>query len=187
MYSSLDKYQLQEEEAKVPLNRVIHQGLARLAARWPALSDKLVASFTPMESTTIPWCPVEKPLERSKIALVTTAGIHHGNQQAFDMMDAMGDPSFRIIDPETIAEDYRVTHDYYDHRDADRDLNIVFPITRLKEMLAERCVGAVSEMHFSFMGHITGHHVGTLVSRTAPQVARMLKDMKVDAVLLTPA
>jgi D-proline reductase (dithiol) PrdB len=169
------------------LKRFIHQALTLLAARWPALSDILVSSFDPLESITIPWCPVEKPLERSKIALVTTAGIHHQRQPAFDMLDGMGDPSFRIIDPETIARDYRITHDYYDHRDADRDLNIVFPITRLKEMVAARCAGAVAERHFSFMGHITGHHVGTLVDRTAPRVARMLKDMEVDAVLLTPA
>jgi D-proline reductase (dithiol) PrdB len=169
------------------LKRIFHQGLARLAARWPALKDKLVASFSPLQSKSVPWCPVNKSLARSKIALVTTAGIHHRGQRPFDMKDSQGDPSFRIIDPETIADDYRITHDYYDHRDADRDLNVVFPIVRLKEMLAGHLVGAVSEMHFSFMGHIDGHHVATLVNRTAPRVARMLKEMKVDAVLLTPA
>jgi D-proline reductase (dithiol) PrdB len=171
----------------VPLKRLFHQGLARLAARWPALSNKLVASFNPVESTTVPWSPVKKSLEQSKIALVTTAGIHHKGQPPFDMKDSLGDPSFRIIDPETIAGDYQITHDYYDHRDADKDLNIIFPITRLKEMHSMHCVGAVAEMHFSFMGHIDGRHVETLVNRTAPQVARMLKDLEVDAVLLTPA
>jgi len=87
----------------------------------------------------------------------------------------------------SIADDYTITHDYYDHRDADRDLNIVFPITRLKEMQRAGYIGSVSDMHFSFMGHIDGHHVGTLVNRTAPQVVRILKDLKVDVVLLTPA
>jgi hypothetical protein len=89
------------------VKRLFHQGLARLAARWPAQKDKLVASFNPLESTTIPWCPVDKPPERSKIALVTTAGIHHRRQRPFDMKDSEGDPSFRIIDPETIAGDYQ--------------------------------------------------------------------------------
>jgi len=169
------------------MKRIFNQGLAHLAARWPALSDKLVASFNPVESTTIPWCPVNKSLAQSKIALVTTAGIHHKDQQPFDMADAKGDPTFRIIDAQTIAGDYKITHDYYDHGDADRDLNIVFPITRLKEMHTAGCIGAISDMHFSFMGHIDGRHVETLVNRTAHQVVRILKELQVDVVLLTPA
>jgi len=171
----------------MPMKRILHQGLARLASRWPALSDRLVASFSPVESTTVPWCAVKKPLEQSKVALVTTAGIHHKDQHPFDMTDPMGDPTFRIVDAQSIAADYKITHDYYDHRDADRDLNIVFPITRLKEMQTAGRIGAVSDMHFSFMGHIDGRHVATLVNRTAPQVVRILKDLQVDIVLLTPA
>lgn len=167
--------------------RIYHQSLARLALYWPALSKKLVDSFKPMESATIPWTPVTKPLETSKVAMVTTAGIHHRGQIPFEMGDSDGDPAFRSIDSRAIEDDYTITHDYYDHRDADRDLNIVFPIRRLKEMQAAGCIGMLSENHFSFMGHIAGHHVTTLVNSTGPQVARMLKDMEVDVVLLTPA
>ena len=169
------------------MKRMIHQGLSRMAARWPALSDKLVASFNPVESTTIPWSPVSKPLEKSKIALVTTAGIHHKDQQPFDMADSDGDPTFRIIGAHTIAGDYKITHDYYDHQDAEEDLNIVFPITRLTEIRDAGFIGTMADMHFSFMGHINGRHVETLVNRTAPQVVRILKEMQVDVVLLTPA
>lgn len=169
------------------LKRYFHQGLSRLAAHWPALSHKLVASFNPMESTSVPWCPVQKPLAQSKVALVTTAGIHHRNQPPFDMLDANGDPSYRAIDGGTIAGDYAITHDYYDHRDADRDLNIVFPITRLQEMQATGGIGAIADTHFSFMGHIDGRHVDTLVQETAPQVVEELKAQRINAVLLTPA
>jgi len=169
------------------LKRIYHQGLARLAGRWPALSDQLVASFRPRREITIPWCPVRKPPAQSKIALVTTAGLHHRGQRPFDMLDPQGDPTFRIIDGETIATDFAITHDYYDHRDADRDLNIVFPIIRLKEMLAAGILGALSERHFGFMGHITGDHVARLTEEFAPRVAAMSREDRVDAVLLTPA
>jgi D-proline reductase (dithiol) PrdB len=103
------------------------------------------------------------------------------------MTDSMGDPTFRVIDAGTITGDYTITHDYYDHRDADRDLNIVFPIERLEELHAIGCIGGLSDMHFSFMGHIDGRHVETLLNRKVPRVARILKDLQVDAVLLTPA
>ena len=167
--------------------RIYHRSLALLAVYWPALSKKLVDAFKPVESVTIPWTPVTKPLETSKIAIVTTAGIHHRGQIPFNMGDRDGDPTFRSIDNRTIENDYMITHDYYDHRDADRDLNIIFPIRRLKEMQAAGRIGELSENHFSLMGHIDGHHVSTLTNSTAPQVARSLKNMEVDVVLLTPA
>jgi len=37
------------------------------------------------------------------------------------------------------------------------------------------------------MGHIQGSHINALMDETAPQVAAMLKQDRVDAVLLTPA
>jgi len=169
------------------IKRIINQGLARLAARWPALSDRMVASFKPLEMASVPWTAVTKPLDQSTITLVTTAGLHHNGQEPFNMQDDQGDPSFRVIDTQTIENDYKITHDYYDHRDADQDLNIVFPITRLKEMQAAGCIGAVAEEHFSLMGHIDGPHVQTLINRTAPRIARRLRDAGADYVLLTPA
>jgi D-proline reductase (dithiol) PrdB len=169
------------------VRRVIHQGLARLAFKWPYLSDRLIRSFVPLESEESPWAEVSKPLNQSRIALVTTAGLHHRSQQKFNMKDPCGDPSFRVLDVAGIERDYAITHDYYDHWDVERDLNIVLPVARLTEMQAAGCIGSLAERHFSFMGHVKGPHVDTLVGETAPRVAAMLKQDQVDAVLLTPA
>lgn len=164
----------------------MHQGMARLAFKWPYLSDRLTRSFAPLEFEEIPWAEVSKPLNQSKIAVVTTAGLHHSSQEKFDMGDSHGDPSFRVLDTATIEKDFRITHDYYDHRDAERDLNVVFPLARLKEMRASGLIGALAAWHYSFMGHIDGPHIATLINKTAPQVAAMLVQERVDAVLLTP-
>lgn len=168
------------------LNRLKNQGIARLSSSFPAFAKHLIASYSPIESADIPWTPVTKPLSASKIALVTTAGIHHGHQKPFNMSDPTGDPTFRIIDTETIEEDYMITHDYYDHRDADIDLNIIFPVTRLKEMAAAGIIGSVAERHFSFMGHITDSHIEKLIEKSAPEVAAGFLQDHVDVVLLTP-
>ena len=122
----------------------------------------------------VPWCPVTKPLAASTIALVTTAGVHHAHQRPFDMLDRNGDASFRVIDPAAIAESWVITHDYYDHRGADRDLNVVFPVDRLREMEAAGVIGGVARRHLSFMGHIQGGRVSDLVDKTAPEAAGML-------------
>lgn len=169
------------------IRSITNRVLARLAAKWPCLADRLTASYDPLESKEIPWTEVTKPLNRSRIALVTTAGVHHRSQPKFNMLDRSGDPSFRVLDAATIENDYTITHDYYDHRDAERDLNVVFPITRLKEMQRSGTIGTLARLHFGFMGHILGPHVDTLMGETAPRVAAMLKENRVDAVLLTPA
>jgi D-proline reductase (dithiol) PrdB len=120
------------------------------------------------------------------VALVTTAGVHHRDQPPFDMRNPDGDPSFRAIDGSHPVSDLMITHDYYDHRDADKDINIVFPIQRLRELEKEGVIGGIASTHYGFMGHILGEHVQTLVNRSAPQVARKLKEDGVDVVLLTP-
>jgi D-proline reductase (dithiol) PrdB len=79
-----------------------------------------------------------------------------------------------------------ITHDYYDHRDAEQDLTVLFPIQRVRELVAKGHIGSLATC-YGFMGHIEPPHVATLTQQTAPQVAAKLKQESVDAVLLSPA
>lgn len=150
------------------------------------LSRKFTASYEPWKSLDIPWTPVATALENSKISVVTTAGLHHKDQEPFDMKDRDGDPSYRVIDIARPLSSVMITHDYYDHSDADRDINIVFPVERLREFEMEGLIGQIADYHYGFMGHITGKHILTLISKTAPEVAARLKKDNVNIVLLTP-
>jgi len=160
--------------------------IAKLATRFPFFGDLLVSGHRVRESKEIPWTPVRKALRDSVFALVTTAGVHHRDQKPFDMKDPSGDPSFRTIDARRPFSDLMITHDYYDHTDADRDTNIVFPLERLREFENEGIIGRVADTHYGFMGHIRGPHIETLIARTAPEVAGLLRADAVDGVLLTP-
>jgi len=120
------------------------------------------------------------------VAVVTTSGVHHRDQEPFDMNDSYGDPTFRAIDVQRPLRDLMITHDYYDHSDADKDINIVFPIERLQEMELEGVIGKVADTHYGFMGHIEGPHIHTLINKMAPAVAKRLREDDVDVVLLTP-
>jgi D-proline reductase (dithiol) PrdB len=162
--------------------------IAKVITRYPGLAQRFITAYEPWESgEPIPWAPPRKPLRECKLALVTTSGVHHGSQTPFDMQDSEGDPSFRAIDGATIGKDYRISHDYYDHSDAEKDLNIVFPLDRLRELQQEGVIGRLAETHYSFMGHIDGRHIATLIGTTARQVADRLRHDGVDLVLLTPA
>lgn len=160
--------------------------LGKLFTRFPALLEWWAKSHDFVINVDTPWVPLRKDPKDSRIALVTTAGVHLRSQPPYDMEDKEGDPTFRDIPAETRIDDLMITHNYYDHQDADQDINVVLPMERLRELEAEGAIGGIAPRHFSFMGHIIGRHIDTLVNRTGPEVARMLKTDGVEAVFLTP-
>jgi D-proline reductase (dithiol) PrdB len=169
------------------LLRVQNRFFALLFSRFPGLTARWLKRQKLDDYGPPPWSPLQRPLRDCTIVLVTTAGVHLKEDEPFTMADKEGDPTFRIIPRDTQRQRLCITHDYYDHRDADKDLNIVFPVDRLAELAAEGVIGKVAPFHYSFMGHIDGRHVPRLLSVTAPEVARRLKCEQVDVVVLTPA
>ena len=151
-----------------------------LADLWARRADVLVNAETP-------WTPLRKDPRECAVALVTTAGVHLPSDAPFDMRDRRGDPSYREIPADTPGRLLSITHDYYDHRDADRDVNVVFPVDRLRELAAGGEIGRLAPAHYSFMGHVTGPHVPTLRDASSREVARKLGGAGVDLALLSPA
>jgi D-proline reductase (dithiol) PrdB len=170
------------------MSRVKNRFFAWIFTRFPRLFDveRLAEQAEEVHVEGVPWTPFTGPLSEATVAIVTTAGVHLLGQPPFDMVDKDGDPTFREIAGDTPKGEYTITHDYYDHKDADKDINIVFPIDRLWEMKESGVIGGVADTHFGFMGHIVGPHVETLLKKTAPEVAERLKSEGVDVVLLTP-
>lgn len=169
-------------------SRLKNRLIAKVITRFPGLAKKFINAYRPWESEgEIPWAPVGKALTDCKIALVTTSGVHHPEQEPFDMSDPDGDPTWRELDVPELVENYRITHDYYDHSDAEKDLNIIFPADRLLEFANEGVIGDLARKGFAFMGHIDGRHIPELIEKSAKQIAARLKANHVDLALLTPA
>ena len=129
-----------------------------------------------------PFVKPKKSLERSRLALVTTGGVHLPDQPRFDIDDPTGDCSYREIP--TTANDLTWTHAYY-RPDEGSDLDAVFPLQTLRRLVRDGVVGDLSARHFSFMGAI--HDPTPLVEKTAPEVAGNLIEDRADVVLLTPS
>ena len=70
----------------------------------------------------------------------------------------------------------------FDRTGFEQDVNVVFPIDRLKELVADGVVGSVAGYHYAFMGAARLPSLEPRVRR----VAALLKQDAVDAVLLTP-
>ncbi len=159
--------------------------LSWIYTRVPALSRRFAARLDAVGGA-VPWTPARVPLERATVALVTLAGVHLRSQPAFDMRNAEGDASFRVIPGTVSPADLTITHDYYDHAAADRDVNIVFPLERLRELAAAGRVGRVAPRHVGAMGHILHREERRLVAESAPAIARLLQEDGVDYVVLCP-
>ena len=132
--------------------------------------------------TVQPFVRPKKALRESRLALVTTGGVHLPEQARFDIDDPAGDCSYREIPAS--SDDLTWTHVYY-RPDEGSDLDAVFPLRTLRRLVGDGVVGGLSERHFSFMGAI--HDPTHLVERTAPEVAGKLVEDRVDVVLLTPS
>ncbi len=168
------------------LQRSWHRVLAALYGRLPLLPALSARRWRIEEGGWIPWSPARLSLPEARVALVTSAGVHLKDDRPFDMGNPEGDASFRVIPGDSSLSDLIVTHDYYDHRATDRDLNCVFPLERLRELARARWIGSVAQRHLGTMGHILGSQERRLVTETAPAIAELLVADRVDYVLATP-
>ncbi|MEW6128278.1 MAG: glycine/sarcosine/betaine reductase selenoprotein B family protein [Acidobacteriota bacterium] len=132
----------------------------------------------------VPFTPFDRELNKSRIVLVTAAGVHHKSQEPFNIGDELGDLTFRVIEGNVDVEDLMVTHHHYDHTDADRDINVVFPIERLRELQNEGFIGEVASEHIGYMGY--SMQLKKMYEEVAPQIAGYVdKQVRADAVILT--
>lgn len=70
----------------------------------------------------------------------------------------------------------------FDRSGFHKDLNVVFPVERLKEMAADGEIGSVADFGYSFMGVADPEQMEPLVL----EIAGFLKEGRVNAVLLAP-
>lgn len=137
------------------------------------------------EFDSSPWTPLNKPLSKSRLALISSAGIFRDDQEPFDPW-AVNDLSFRQIPIDTPPERLKIHHNYFDHRDALKDINCVFPIQRLKQLEDDGYIGSVSPIAITLgMGRL--YKRTALQNETASAITLVLKQQGADYVFLVPA
>lgn len=132
----------------------------------------------------VPFTPFERELQKSTIAIVTAGGVHLKDQEPFNIADELGDLGYRVIAHDAESDQLMVTHHHYDHRDADRDINVVFPIDVLRDLQTEGFIGGVALKHIGYMGYTM--QLKAMYEGTAPQIANEIdRGSRADAVVLT--
>ena len=128
----------------------------------------------------IPYTPFDRDLSDTTIALVSTAGVHLKSQEPYDIA---GDSSYRMIPSNTPDGDLMITHDHYDHTEADRDVNCVFPIDRLREMVKDGFIKGLNPEFYGMMGYTL--RMKAVIDDTGPEIAQKLERSATELVLLT--
>jgi len=128
----------------------------------------------------IPWATLRKPLSESTVALISTGGVHLRSDRPFNVN---GDTTYRVIPKDARQADLSISHQAYDKTDALKDINLVFPLERLRELEADRIIGRLAQEHYGF--GLNGSARRLLPAMR--EVAGRISESGVDLALLVPA
>jgi D-proline reductase (dithiol) PrdB len=150
--------------------------------RLPQVLRNTLLTFPAQVNDTAPFAPLKVPLSRCRVAIVTTAGLHRRGDRPF----GPGDPTYRIIPSDTPVPDIvqSQTSIGFDRAPIMRDINISFPIDRLRELSARGEIGGLAPNCYAFLG--AQRDIRRIEAETAPEAAGRLCDEGVDVALITP-
>jgi D-proline reductase (dithiol) PrdB len=120
------------------------------------------------------------PLSAATVAIVTSASLHHPDDQDF----APADTGYRVLS--STRRDYVMGHwsPNFDTTGFAIDINTVFPIDRLDELAARGVIGSVASEHLAYAGN--QFDLSAVRLDSGPAGAKRLRQQGVDVVLLTP-
>lgn len=151
---------------------------------WQTVNERYPGSLIHKE-TFIPLARLRVPLSAARLSFVSTAGVQPTGTLPFDTVHPVGDYSFRRVPSGSRASDLEIHQLKYPTAGAVRDLNVIFPIERLQEFVAEGVIGELTENFFSFIGY---NMDAERFERTlAEEIAGAVAAERADAVLLSPA
>jgi D-proline reductase (dithiol) PrdB len=150
--------------------------------RLPQINRSNLLTFPAQVNDAAPFVVPGRPLAACRLAIVTTAGVHRRGDRLF----GPGDQSYRVIPSDTPAAEIVQSHTSigFDRVPIMRDLNISFPIDRVRELHARGELGGLAPSHYSFMGAL--RDTARVESETGPEVGRRLGEEGVDVALVTP-
>lgn len=131
----------------------------------------------------VPYTPVWKPLNKMNFSIVTTAGVRLTTQEPYG---DEGDERFYVIPGDAAVSDLTVNYASpanYDFSDSLKDINVVFPIERLRELVTAGIIGGVAKKHIGTMGYTM--KLKKVYEETVPAIAKELERSNTDAVILT--
>ncbi len=128
---------------------------------------------------------LDKPLGECRLGFVSTSGVQSIGSMPFDVVHPVGDYTFRRVPSDTPADQLEIHQLKYPTDGANRDVNVVYPIERLREIAAAGVVGELTGNLYSFIGYnMDPRH---LERTLAEDIADAFEEEQADVVLAAPA
>ena len=131
-----------------------------------------------LSRSCIPYTPLKRDLKECRIALVSTSGAYVEGMPPFTDNDL----SFRLIPTGTDTKRIHFVPGHFDTSKGALDANIMFPLDRLRELLAAGEVRKLADHHIS-MGLTT--ELRKLKEQVGWEIAEAIMKMRPDVVVLT--
>ena len=151
---------------------------------WQVVNDRYPGSMITKDDV-VPLAALSKPLADCKVAFLSTSGVQTKDSLRFDTAHPVGDFTFRRVPSDASPDDLEIHQLKYPTFGAERDLNVIFPIERLRELSASGRIGALNRWFYTFIGYNMDPE--RVEQTLAKDVARALVDDEVDIALAAPA
>ncbi len=138
-----------------------------------------------IENSRAPFTPARRALPMLNLALITSAGTYIDGTDPFDLSSADGDMAFREIPTDIDFRDLKFAARGYDEKFVQQDPNVQIPLARLFEWEANRIIGQLNSVFWSFCGFIPD--AATFSQTTLPKLVERVHHYDVQAALLIPA
>lgn len=146
--------------------------------------QQFVESFPWVRNASTPFARLDKELSTCTVALISTGGLYVKGDKPFAITNRDDvDESFRTIPLDTALQDLAIAHEHFDKRHCNEDLNVIFPIERLEQLVHEGFIGRVAETNYSISGYIP---MPEHLAESGRQIALNLRAEGVDAVIMVP-
>jgi D-proline reductase (dithiol) PrdB len=151
---------------------------------WAIVNERYPGSMITKDDL-VPLATLKRPLSESRLCFVSTAGVQPIGTLPFDTSHPVGDYTFRRVPSDSKTSDLEIHQLKYPTFGADRDLNVIFPIDRLTELVREKMVGSLTSNFYSFIGY--NMDAERLENTLAEDIADAVVAEEPDIVLLAPA
>lgn len=151
---------------------------------WQTVNDRYPGSMITKE-TFVPLAKLSKPLSEARLSFVSTSGVQPRGSVPFDTVHPVGDYSFRRVPSYSPPQDLEIHQLKYPTSGANRDLNVIFPIERLSDLVDEGYIGGLTDNFYTFIGY--NMDAERLERTLAGDIADAVEAEKPDVVLLAPA
>ena len=119
---------------------------------WQTVNERYPGSMIHKDDF-VPLARLGKPLSAARLSFVSTAGVQPRGTLPFDTAHPVGDYTFRRVPSDSRPEDLEIHQLKYPTVGALRDLNVIFPVERLREFARAGVVGRLTTNFFSFIGY----------------------------------